>query len=347
MESNPVVSIVVCHHTGTLLGGFLESVTYSSEVPYEIIVVTDKPKYTWCSNPTFYFEHVERNPMITWVDSNAMPARKRNRGAKVAKGKYLAFFDDDVTIEPDCLKVYVSFMEANPHVGMAYGKLYNMEHRTRLDEAGGYLTWNGFIWSRAEQNIVDDGRYDKAEPILAGKSASCIMRKDIFDKVGGFDEEFGILGEETDLSWRVWLQGHSVYFVPDAVGYHAFNTRFKPVTEFYTSERVHRNGPRNYIALLVKNLGREHLWIIPIHVAIWTFVGLAMIGTGKWRAGKLIMFGVWDAILLLPKTLRKRLTVQSTRCLGEKELFKLVFRKRGLDYYWVRFCRYLEIGLHG
>ena len=281
------------------------------------------------------------------LNGPAMPAAKRNLGAKEARGKYLAFFDDDVEINPDCLSVYLNSF-VNHTDGMFYGKLWNMEFRDRFDEAGGFLTWTGFIWSRAQQNDYDNGQFDKIEPILAGKSASCIILKSIFDKVGGFDEDFGILGEETDLSWRVWHLGYNVLFQPMATGWHAFNTKFKPPQDYYTSARVQYNGCRNYITMLIKNLEWRNLCLIlPLHISVWVLAGLLMVVTGKFTQGINIFRGLLYVPLNLGLILRKRRKVQSERIKRDSEILPIITARPSRAYYTQRFSRYLKIGLHG
>lgn len=334
----PDISVIVCHHKGDFLQKFVESVRKSTMVTYEIIVVTSDEALAskGMSDCLVYY-------------NEGLPAEKRNVGARLAKAPILGFFDDDVEIAKDCLFQFVSFL-SHPWVergGMVYGKLHNAERQDRFDEAGGFLTTTGFIWSRAGQNDIDSGQYDKTEAILAGKSASCAIRHDVFNKVGGFDEDFGILGEETDLSWRVWLQDYGVWFLPRAVGIHYFNTKWKPANEYYTSERVHFNGCRNYLTMLIKNLGKEHLWIIPLHTTVWFFAGLAMIGTLKMRQGTNILKGIGHVILNLSKTLNKRKKIQEGRQIHESDLWPQIYRKAPSGYYSQRFLRYLRIGLHG
>lgn len=275
-----------------------------------------------------------------------LPAEKRNAGSRIARGEYLAFFDDDVTIEPLCL-VHLKSAIWNNTV-MSYGRLWNMEHRNRFDEAGSYLTWTGFLWSRAGQNDIDNGQYSKDEHVLAGKSASCMVRKDVFKQVGGFDEDFGILGEETDLSWRIWLLGKKVIYAPQATGYHAFNSKFKPAAKHYTSSRVHTNGCRNYITMLIKNMETKNLWrILPLHLAIWFFAGCAMIITLKIHQGLNIFRGLIQSMRRLPQSVEKRKIIQSKRVISDKDLFTFILRQPPGRYYTQRFTRYLRIGLHG
>jgi GT2 family glycosyltransferase len=336
-NSDVEVSVVVCHHVGNLLLDFLYSIKKSVGVTFEVIVITSDKKVA-----------LKGIPGCAVYYSSEGPASKRNFGARIAKGKYLAFFDDDTEIEPDCLLEFVRKMESLEDCGMVYGKLHNAEFRDRFDEAGGYLTSTGFIWSRAGQNDKDVGQYDEVTTILAGKSASCMIGAELFKKLDGFDEEFGILGEETDLSWRVWLSGARVYYVPTARGVHKFNTKWKPPQKYYTSSRVHFNGCRNYITMLVKNLEAPKLWtILPVHVLIWFFAGLAMIGTGKVGQGANIFRGLWYVIRNLRTVLRKRSIVQKRRCISDRTIWPHIFRRAPRGYYRTRILRYITLGLHG
>ena len=327
------ISCILCHHKGDFIYKAVESIKQSINVTFEIIVVTSDDDLALKGIPGCYV-----------INCYGGPAEKRNLGARGAKGEYLAFFDDDVEINKDCLE---NFLKSGID-GMVFGKLYNMEHRNRFDEAGGFLTSTGFIWSRAGQNDIDSGQYDYTCMILAGKSASCIIEANVFHKVGGFDEDFWILGEETDLAWRVWLYGHDVRFKPNAVGYHAFNTKFKPVNEFYTSKRVHYNGCRNYITMLIKNLEAHNLWkILPIHILIWFTAGCIMCLTGKLKQGLNILRGLAYVLVNLEYLLKKRKDVQEARVKLDSEIWPYIFRKAPKGYYKQRFLRYLGTGLHG
>ena len=336
MEINNLISVIVCHHKGDFIYKFIESVKNSINVQYEIIIVTSDDELASNGIKGCYV-----------VNNYGGPAEKRNVGARLAKGNYLAFFDDDVEINSDCLSQMLKHVISHS-IDMVYGKLYNMERRNRFDEAGGYLTSTGFIWSRAGQNDIDLGQYDKTDRILAGKSASCMVKSTAFWDVDGFDEDFWILGEETDLSWRLQIKGYTVWFLPSAIGYHAFNTKFKPAKEYYNSKRVHRFGCRNYITMLIKNLGVRNLWnILPIHCLIWFTASIVMLFTGKLRQGTNILLGISDVLINLKRVLIKRQLIQSNRVKNDKDLWPYIFRKAPKGYYTQRFCRYLRIGLHG
>jgi len=346
-DSTCEVSVIVCHHKGDFINGFLDSIHASvTNFPFEIIVVSSDEKFDISK-----ILPIEGNLIsVSSIYSEELPATKRNLGALHAQGKYLAFFDDDVEVDYSCLAWFHDSMENSRDKGvrMGYGKLHNAEFTTRFDEAGSFLTWTGFLWSRAEQNIEDKGQFDTEEYILAGKSASCIVDKNVFYQVGGFDKDFGILGEETDLSWRIWLRGYSVIFVPQARGVHYFNTKFKPSTTFYTAKRVFYNGCRNYITMLMKNLGTvRFLTILPVHVTIWFLAGVAKLLTGKVEDGRNIFLGLWYVLSHFSYVMRKRNIVQSTRVQKEKDLIPIIMKSPKPSYYFYRFCRYIKGSVHG
>lgn len=334
-KSSPRVSIIACHHTGELLYPFIESVKKNCHIPYELIIVT--------SDETLALKGIQGCVLYY---SKALPAEKRNLGVKISTTPYIAFFDDDVEIGLGCIENMMYTLIMKESCGMVYGKLHKFGTK-RFDEAGGFLTWNGFIWSRAEQNIEDTGQYDTEEVIFAGKSASCMIKRSVFEEVGGFDESFGILGEESDLSWRVWLRGYKVYYCPKSIAHHKFNTPLKPFTKFYNYDRVHFNGCRNYITMLIKNLGARNLWIVPIHSLIWLTVSIIMLASGKLKQGTCILRGLIYVVLNIPGILRKRSQIQATRRVDDKTIWSSIYRKTRGAYYWVRFRKYLSSGLHG
>ena len=338
LSNNPDVSVIICNHVvGPLFYLATTSLRMQKNIKFEIIVITSSKEL---------FKAGVADCRVLYL--NKTPAEKRNFGAREAKGQYLAFFDDDVDINELCLTELLKPLVMNETVGMTYGKLWNMEHQNRFDEAGGYLTSSGFIWSRAGQNDVDEGQFNAIEPVLAGKSASCMVKKDLFLALGGFDEDFGILGEETDLSWRIWLSGNEVWYVPNATGLHAFNTKFKPVEKHYTTSRVQYNGCRNYITMLIKNLEARNLWkILPIHMACWFTASLAMIITGKVRQGLSIWRGFGYIVLKVGLLRAKRKAVQEGRKVDDRTLWPDIFRRPPRGYYRTRILRYITLGLHG
>lgn len=300
-------------------------------VKTEIIIMTSEPDRTFFVGKTYYMQ--------------GGPDRKRNEALKLCSSNFICFFDDDIEAEPYCVyKMYHAMHR--PGMGMVFGKLLNMEFREMFDEAGSFLTPTGFLWARGDRQR-DNGQFNKQTLVLAGKSASCMILRDVFVKVGKFDTDYEILGEETDLAWRVWLSGYRVLYAPASVAYHAFNTKFKP-RDMYTSKRVYYNGCRNYLSMLYTNLGKGN-WQKPIAIQLcaWSIAGIGMMITGKWKAGCYIFQGIHYFFSNIKSIHAKRVKVQKSRQISDLVLFRTIMRKPPQGYYWKRLFRYIKTGLHG
>ena len=330
----PKVSVIVCHHTGKLVLDAIETIRASKLVNVELILLTD--------DKDIIVHGVDR---LIW--STQLPAAKRNIGVKFASSKYLAFFDDDVQVNSNTISEMLKVL-TQEGVGMVFGKSLNMEHRRRFDEAGGFLTSTGFIWARAESGVEDIGQFNTVEPIFAGKSATCMVTREAFWRAGGFDDSFGILGEESDLAWRVWLKGYKVMWCPKSVTYHAFNTKYKPVENFYTNERIYLNGCRNYLHMLLKNAPVRMLLVaLPAQLFAWLLAAVGHMLVGRHRASLLILQGIGAFFARSPSILWQRKEVRSDICGQEQDILKQIMRNPSPSYYLKRLRSYIVRGTHG
>ena len=332
MESYSV-SVVLCHHRGDFVDRAVETLIGSRGATPEIIVVTSELGRTFENAKTVYHD--------------GGPSEKRNIGFKYCSNQFIAFFDDDVEVDRDCLYELCRSID-KPDVGMTYGKTYNMERRRNFDGAGSFLTSTGFLWAREESGILDEGQYDVEEPVFAGKGACMMLKRKVFSEVGYFDAYYGILAEETDISWKCWLAGYKVMYVPKAILYHAFNTRFKPWNYFYTHKRVYFHGSRNYLVMLTKCLEWQNvLLMVPQTMGMWFMAGAGMFLGKKWKAGWLIWCGIGAYFIDLPIILDKRRRTQALRKVSDKILFRSIMRNPGWSYFFKRVVNYWKTGIHG
>lgn len=333
---NPGITVIICWHTGELLKRCIESLNHQTHVTFECYVVCD-------DHPPFEL------PSWAWILlSKDGPAGKRNLAASKAKGKYLVFLDDDVELSPHCLYQLKRGLEERPQSAMEFAKILKMDRRDVFDDCGSWLTPTGFLWSRAGNNLKDVGQYDEPCRILAGKSATCIVRRSAFNDVFGFDPAYFILGEETDLAWRMWLFNTEVWYNPRAQSWHAFGTSLKPKQEYYSLERIHYHGCKNYITLLVTHLSwPKLLTILPIHLSIWIASIIGFLIRGEWERGWNILRGLTYCSRRWKIIMRKRMVLQSTRRISDKALLPHITRNPQAIYYVSRLWRYMLQGLHG
>jgi GT2 family glycosyltransferase len=327
------VSVVLCHHRGDFVTRAIETLKQSRGVELEIIVVTSDESRDFPGARTVYH--------------NSQPSEKRNVGFKYCQYNNVAFFDDDVEVDRDCLFELAKVLE-RPEVGMVYGKTLNMERRQNFDGAGSFLTSTGFLWAREENGIKDIGQYDKEEEVFAGKGACMMIKRKAFVGVHFFDPYYGILAEETDISWKCWLAGYKVIYVPRGILYHAFNTSFKPWNYFYTHKRVFFHGSRNYLVMLTKCLSLKNLiLILPQTMTLWFVAGIGMLFKRKWKAGVNILLGILGYFQDLPIIIEKRRRTQALRVVSDKMLFKTILKNPPISFFINRIINYWKTGKHG
>jgi GT2 family glycosyltransferase len=100
-------------------------------------------------------------------------------------------------------------------------KLLGWHDRTHLLEAGISIATNGTRWTGLEPHEYDQGQHDGAHEVLAVSTAGALIRREVFEELGGFDPNLELFRDDVDFGWRIHAAGHSVLVVTSAFGYHA------------------------------------------------------------------------------------------------------------------------------
>lgn len=317
------ISIVICHYKGNLIYRCLNSLGFFEG---KVFVITSE--YKGISRIKV------RNEKWIYTNRNE-PTYKRNLGSSLSQSEYLIFMDDDIQVRKECIERMAETLDTYQDIGMVYAHLFKTDNQNIVDTSGSYLTWNGFLNEEYDNSISS-----KIAPILSGKSACCMIRKNLFEKIGQFDEDFVIYGEETDLSWRVWMAGFRVIMAYDAIAYHASETKLKS-REYYIQKNIHYHGCKNYITMLLKNLPPEKLYIALLNAWIW-FTMACLFLFKKPKVSLWIFQGIWYNIKNFGYIWKKRqkLSSQNRRILHE------FLKNPPLVYYLNRCFDYLKHELH-
>jgi N-acetylglucosaminyl-diphospho-decaprenol L-rhamnosyltransferase len=180
-------------------------------------------------------------------------AEGNNRPAEKALGKFLFFLNNDAWLEPDCIERLLDSAETED-AAAATPLVLNYDDDS-FQSAGAF----GFdIFG-----LPTDRRLaEQVREILMPEGCSYLIHKDVFDAMGGFDPRFFMYAEELDLSWRVWIAGHRIITVPDAIVHHRGAANVNPAggsgaIEFRTSDTKRYYANRNALLTLLKS--GEHL----------------------------------------------------------------------------------------
>ncbi|MHA7144042.1 glycosyltransferase [Arthrobacter sp. TmT3-37] len=134
---------------------------------------------------------------------------------------WLWLLHDDSAPEPEALAEMLLAVERAPSVTVAGTKQVAWDDRRELVDVGLSISRWAERLTLIDLNEHDQGQYDARSDVFAVNSAGMLVRRDVWDALGGFDPALHGVGDDVDLCWRNRLAGHRVVVVPGAVLRHA------------------------------------------------------------------------------------------------------------------------------
>jgi GT2 family glycosyltransferase len=142
-----------------------------------------------------------------------------NQGAAEARGRYLVFLNNDTVVLPGWLEALVETAEREARAG-AVGSLL-LYPDGRVQEAGGVVWSNGAAYHYGWGKSSEDRRFTFAREVDYCSGASLLVRRELFERLGGFDRRYApAYYEDADLCMGVRSLGHVVVYQPDSRLYH-------------------------------------------------------------------------------------------------------------------------------
>lgn len=236
----------------------------------------------------------------------------RNIGAGMANGEYIAFLDVDTTVHKDWLKEAVKTMNREPNVGAVQALIFFMNCEEVWCDAG-FIDCYGRCFTKCNK-----AHHDDAYEILYPTSAAVVIRKKALDLVGGFDPDFFVYYEDTDLGWRLRKCGYKILLAPTSIVYHAVHGSTRQIPHF----TILFHEEKNRIMMLLKNLDTPYLlrYALPI-IAIRFFFAIYCMLTGRIQ-GKVITKALLWNLVNLKKNLAKRFRLRPIKKCSDEELIR-------------------------
>ncbi|HCA85458.1 MAG TPA: family 2 glycosyl transferase, partial [Streptomyces sp.] len=135
--------------------------------------------------------------------------------------QWLWLLHDDCAPEPDALAELLRVVESSPSAVIVGPKLLGWYDRRQLLEAGVTIARSGRRWTGLDRREQDQGQHDQVRPVLAVSTAGMLIRRDVWEELGGFDRRLPLMRDDVDLCWRAQSAGHQVLIAPDAMLRHA------------------------------------------------------------------------------------------------------------------------------
>ncbi len=238
---------------------------------------------------------------------NIGAVRGYNAAAKEVMGDVLIFINNDTEVTKGWLEPLVAALD-DTAIAACQPKIKNFFRRDFFDYCGacggfidrfGYPYMRGRLFSMTER---DAGQYDTSIDIHWASAACIAIRKDVWNEMGGVDEDFFIYMDEVDLCWRIYDAGYRIVVVPPSTIYHkgaATMGKYRCRKRFYE----HRNN----LLMLLKNLPTlDLLWRLPIRLLLeWVSIVFYII-TLEWRAALGAIGAFFSFLFFIPRFVRKR-----------------------------------------
>ncbi|KIF69614.1 family 2 glycosyl transferase [Streptomyces sp. AcH 505] len=135
--------------------------------------------------------------------------------------QWLWLLHDDCAPDPEALAELLRVADADEYAAVVGAKLRGWYDRKQLLEVGVSIANSGRRWTGLDRREQDQGQHDQVRSVLSVSSAGMLVRRDVWEELGGFDRRLPLMRDDVDLCWRAHAAGHRVLVAPDAVLRHA------------------------------------------------------------------------------------------------------------------------------
>ncbi|MBA4251869.1 MAG: glycosyl transferase [Chlorobiaceae bacterium] len=277
--------IIVNYNVKEFLQNLLHSINKSiTNYRYEIIVVDN-------NSVDGSVELLrEKFPDVKLIDSktNLGFSKANNLGLKIAKGKFFLLINPDTIVQEDTFEKMINFFQSNQNVGMAGCKILNPDGTFQLSCRRSFPgPWTSFckvtglsalfpkskLFAKYNLTYLDE---DLTYEVDALSGSFMMLRKNVYEKIGGLDETFFMYGEDLDWCYRIQKAGFKVFYFHETqiIHYKGESTRRSSIDE----TRIFYNAMHLFVK---KHFSSSFLVVLLLRIAISFREVIAFLGINK------------------------------------------------------------------
>lgn len=290
----------------------------------------DKVEFVIVDNP-----HPQYGPSIKYLEKHVMPysgkeiphvtllAQKENLGFSggnnvgidwaIQNGfDYVYFHNNDGFMAADSLEPIVGAMQEDKTIGAAQSLMLLHPDTEHLNSSGNSFHYLGFGYCDGYRDRINDRKLPAIKDIGYASGAAVLMRTDLLEQYGNWDEDFFLYHEDTEYSLRLKMLKKRIVLVRDSVFYHKYQFS-RSITKYFWMER------NRYALMLMFYKIPTMILLLPIAVALeigqWIFAFKKGWANEKWKVYK-----YWMNWKNIQSWLHKRKTIQSIRQIRDRDL---------------------------
>ena len=300
-------AVVILNWNGEkFLNQFLPVLLRNTQLPGVDIYVADNAS---TDNSLSLIEEQFPTVKTLLLDKNYGFAGGYNKALAQINADYFVLLNSDVEVTENWLQPLLNYMNENADVAACQPKIksfYNRDYFEHAGASGGFIDYLGFPFCRGRvvgTAEMDRGQYDTVIDVFWATGACLLIRSELYNQMGGLDDEFFAHMEEIDLCWRLKGQGFRIVCIPQSEVYHVGGGTLQV-------EHPHKTylNFRNNLLMLYKNLPQKSLSNIMRWRMLFDYAAaFQLFVTGKPKNAKSVFKARRDFKKMLPGFVDKRI----------------------------------------
>lgn len=293
--------LVASHERPAVLERLIASLAEQTLAPSQVVLVDQSPDGRFAELSRTPDLHVD----VLAVGENLGYPSACNRGAARASGQFLLFINPDAEADESCIATLAAALAEHPNAAVAGAQVLLPDGRVNAGDNGLHLT--GLSWAGRFGLAAEDG---PPRPAAVVSGAALMVRRSVFEALGGYTEGFFMYYDDVDFAWRARLVGWEVLFCPHARVAHDYEFEKGSYKWLY----LERN---RWWCLLAHFRVGTLLALAPLLVAVEAAICARAAAEG-WLAAKL---GAWRLLWRDRRRLAaRRREIQERRTVGDRPI---------------------------
>jgi GT2 family glycosyltransferase len=242
-----------------------------------------------------------------------------NIAVESVETEYVVLLNNDAVPHPNWLENLLNAIKDHPEAGFAASKMLFFDNPTTIDRTGDIYTTGGTALLRGRGQLSDN--YTDREWVFGACAGAALYKTRMLKDVGLFDEDFFLVYEDVDLSFRAQLRGFKCLYVPDAIVYHLASSSIvddSSISVYYSHRNLEWVYIQNMPDSLIKKTILPHL--IYDMAAFFFF-------TAKGRSIEFIK-AKWHAIKGFRRSIDKRSRIQARKKVTDEYIWSILEKER-------------------
>jgi GT2 family glycosyltransferase len=324
----PKISVITVNYNGKRwLKDCLSSLSKQTYKNYEIILVDNGSTDGSAAYVKSNFPKVK----VIRNKENSGFAGGNNLGYQNSDGDYILLLNNDTKVNPDFLEKFYSSFKECPTASVIQSSIVYLDDSQKIDTCGSYWTDSSFLYYIGNSKNTDDPKYQKSFKVFSTKGASTMIKSEVIDAIGLFNDSFWNYYEETDFCHRAWLAGYEVWYSPKAVCHHSNGG----TSLGFRNDFIQYHNFKNKLTSFLTNFETQTLIsVIPTFLIVNLLLSLIWLVTGKYKHSLSLLKGMFWNIYNLRNIIGIRKNTQSLRKKSDGDYLKQVKKNPRPTYYY-------------